>query len=455
VLPVTPLQQGLLFHRLRTGKESDAYAEQVRLRLSGPLDGPALRSAAQNLVARHEALRAAFFTEGVAEPVQLILPDAVLPWEESDLSGLDPANAAREADRLAASDRQRPFDVAVPPLLRCRLVRLAPQEHQLIVDFHHVLLDGWSVTLLVRELFALYEDSGALPGAPSIREWLRALRSRDHDAAVRAWRGALERIKEPALLATAEREVPAPAGREAPTGDAARHDSEPPSQRCTVDLPPRHTEELTALCRQNRLTLNTVASAMWGVLLGAETGTGDVVFGSTDSGRTPDVADVEELVGMLVNTVPVAVRLRPDETVLTLLRRMQDEQQRLAPHQHLGLGTLRRLMDWPVEFDTLMVFENPRLQLSPGPVSTALRITDVDISDDTHYAVSLLVTPGRSLRLSLTYRPGVITESRVCSLGERLRDLLAAVADDPHRRVGDLPAVGAASVSPAPGSTRV
>ncbi|MFF9127531.1 amino acid adenylation domain-containing protein [Streptomyces sp. NPDC014889] len=433
ILPVTPVQQGFLFHRLQDEDGPDVYTQQLVLRLGGRVSSTALRAAARELLARHEALRAGFFTEGLPEPVQLVVTEAELPWRETDLSHLDTHDADAEVHRLAEESRKVPFDLCTPPLLRLHLIRRSPQDHQLAIDYHHILLDGWSVTLLVRELFARYRGDSDPAPAPSTREWLRALRARDSDEATLAWRTALTGIPEPTVLAS--------------TADDRRPSA--PSARYILDLPAHTTESLASLGRGNRLTVNTIVQAMWGVLLGAETGTRDVAFGTTVSGRTPDVEAVEQMIGLLINTIPVAVRIRPEESVLTLFQRLQHEHQTLAPHQHLSLGTLQRLLGWSAEFDTLLVFENSEMQLhTTTGTAEGPRVTGVELSDDTHYAISLLATPGPQLRLSLTYRPGLIGVNRIRSLAERLAQLLTAVAEDPHRLVGELPtAAGAEGAS--------
>jgi hypothetical protein len=308
---------------------------------------------------------------------------------------------------------------------------LSPDEHQLAVAYHHILLDGWSVSLLVRELFALYRAPGGLPPAPPYRQWLRGLLARDREAAARAWGDAFGEVPNPVMLA--------PAGADRPA---------PPSARHVVGLSAAATARLNAFGRRNRLTVNTVIQAMWGILLGAETGARDVVFGTTVSGRGPETAGVEEMIGLLINTVPVVVRLRPDETALSLLRRLQDEQQRLAPHQHLGLGAIRRLLGWSTEFDTLLVFENPALQLT-GMLNTSEepRMTGAEFSDDTFYTVSVVATPGPRLRLNLTYRPDLLDEEGIRRLGDGLAELLSSVAGDPPPRVGALIDVAGAPLS--------
>ncbi len=412
ILPVTPVQQGFLFHRLQ---ETDSYTEQLRLELTGPVDARALREAAASALRRHAPLRAAFEVAGLPEPLQVVVAELEPPWRETDLSALGAAEARDRADVLADRSKATPFDVRTPPLLRLHLVHLPGGGAHLLLDYHHLLLDGWSVTLLVRELLA---PEAARTPAPPLRDWFRVLRAKDRDAAVAAWRSALDGIAGPTVLA-------APADGSSADGSSA-------SVHHVVDLPASVTARLVELTRTDRLTLHTIMVALWGFVLAAETGRRPAVFGTTVSGRMAEVPEVENLVAMLVNTVPVAVSVDPREPVRAFLRRVRAEQLALAPHQHLGLGTIRRLASWDAEFDTLLVFENPDLLLDDP------RIAGVRHSDDTHYALSLLVTPGETLRIAFTYRPHLVPETRVHRLADALSAHLTAVAEDGERPVGEL-----------------
>ncbi|WP_244211010.1 condensation domain-containing protein [Amycolatopsis kentuckyensis] len=403
ILPVTPVQQGFLFHRLQ---ETDSYTEQLRLELSGPVDAAALRAAAASALRRHAPLRAAFEVAGLPEPLQVIVDDLEPPWRETDLRALAPAEARARADVLAEKSQATPFDVRTPPLLRLHLVHLPGGTAHLLLDYHHLLLDGWSVTLLVRELLT---PAAGTP-APPLRDWFRVLRAKDRDAASAVWKSTLDGLT-PTLLAT-----PAPGSS--------------PSEHHVVELPAPVTARLVELAKTDRLTMNTIVVALWGAVLAAETGGRPAVFGTTVSGRMAEVPDVEHLVAMLVNTVPVVVQVVPGEPARAFLRRVRAERLALAPHEHLGLGAIRRLASWDTEFDTLLVFENPDLLLDDP------RIVDVRHSDDTHYALSLLVTPGETLRIAFTHRPHLIPGTRVRRLADALVAQLTTLAGGEEKPVG-------------------
>lgn len=161
VLPLTPLQQGLLFHALHEESSPDEYVSQVVLELAGPVRATELRTAAEALLRRHPNLNAAFLSDDLDAPVQIIPRSVPLAWVELDLQGRARADQRAERERLLAAQRESGFDPADPPLLRFALVRLAPQRHLLVLTNHHIVMDGWSYGVLLRELFQLYRDGGA------------------------------------------------------------------------------------------------------------------------------------------------------------------------------------------------------------------------------------------------------------------------------------------------------
>ncbi|MFD0394692.1 condensation domain-containing protein [Streptomyces nogalater] len=243
-----------------------------------------------------------------------------MPWREQDLTGR--ADPEAEAARLAGADRRARFDPARPPLLRFLLLRLGARHHRLVLTVHHIVWDGWSTSVLVRELFALYAGGRLAPVAPYGR-YAAWLAGRDRDAARQAWREALAGLPGPTLVGTTGR-------------------TEVPHGLVVHELDEATTRALTARTAAHGLTLNTVVQGAWAVVLGELTGGHDVVFGSSVSGRPPELPGVEGMVGLFTNTVPVRVRLAPDEPFPAALHRLQREQAALQPHDHLGLAEIQR-----------------------------------------------------------------------------------------------------------------
>nr|BAV56271.1 lesB [Lysobacter sp. RH2180-5] len=430
LLPLSPLQHGLLFHALYADADSDAasvdaadpYLVQMSLSIDGALDGARLRRAAQALLDRHANLRAAFVHQGLSAPVQAIARRLTVPWQELALSG-SPAQRETEFAQWLAADKRRRFDVVQAPLLRWALAALAPDRHRLVLTCHHILLDGWSMPILLEELFALYHsdaDAGALPPAPAYREHLAWLAGRDREAARAAWREALAGLDEPTRVA------PASAGAAAPRLLGER-------------LPAQLSERLGQLARDCGVTLNTAIQAAWALLLARLTRRQDVVFGATVSGRPPELAGSERMIGLFINTVPLRLRLRAQESGRELLQRLQREQSALLDHQHLGLSELQELAGHGELFDSLVVFENyPVDEAALREREGALRIDShhQDGGDASHYPLGLAVLPGPQLGLSLSYREDAFSPQQARRIVEAYAQILRELAEHPQRAVG-------------------
>ncbi|MGW4565574.1 condensation domain-containing protein [Streptomyces sp. NPDC004561] len=441
VLPATPLQEGLLFHARYDRTAPDVHHIQLVAELSGALDAGRLRRACAALLDRHQALRAGFTLTAAGHVVQPVPRAVDLPWAELDLRG----RGAAEREAFLAADRTRRFDPARPPLLRCTLLRHPADRHELVLTLHHLLADGWSLPVLLRDLLALYERDGdpaheaegaaALPPAPSPRGYHLWLAAQDREAAAAAWRAELAGLDGPTLVA--------------PGADSGGLPTLP--RRLTAELPARLTAELTGRARDLGLTVSTVVQGAWALLLAELTGRRDVVFGSTVSVRPPELPGVEEMVGLQIATVPVRVRAAHEDGLAALLRTLQDHRTDLAAHAHLGAAGIQRAVGAGPLYDTSTVFENYPADLAGQPAAAAgPRLTALTGVDAYHYPLKLTAGPGERLFLAVDHRPEAVPEHLARYALRRLQELCAAFAADPHQRIGGLLDAGAPQVPAAP-----
>ncbi|NNN33847.1 amino acid adenylation domain-containing protein [Streptomyces sp. S3(2020)] len=426
-LPLAPLQRGLYFHTAYDADGQDIYTTQLTLEVDGELDAVRLREACRALQRRHDALRAGFRTAPSGEPVQFISPAPPLDWRLCDLTGLPPDARTDAAADAVREERARRFDLARPPLIRFLLLRLDDRRWRLALTSHHLVLDGWSTSLVVDELWRLYGRGEAafeeLPPAPSYTSYLDWLADTGLDEAREAWSTALAGIDGPTLV------VPEAAGRAATV-----------PERVLRTLTPAVSAALTGVARDCGVTLNTVVLVAWGLVLRRLTGRDDVLLGMTVSGRTADVENVENLVGLLVNTLPARVAVRAGESLAQLLERVQDDQIDLFEHHHLGLSEIHRLTGHQALFDTTTAFENYPAggQGHDVPLDAGVRWTVADGFDATHYPLSVVCTPGDSLGVRLEFQPAHITRDRAERITDWFVRLLTRIAHDPHHDVDDL-----------------
>ncbi|MFF1698766.1 amino acid adenylation domain-containing protein [Streptomyces sp. NPDC058257] len=424
VWPLSPLQEGLLFHAAFDSEGPDVYQGQRLLELTGPLDADRLRASWQALLARHAALRAGFRRRKTGEAVQVIARDVELPWRAADLSGLAEEDASAEADRLAGRERAERFDLAAAPLLRLLLIRIGAERHRLVVTSHHVLMDGWSMPVLLGELSATYAaggDTSGLPPVTSYREYLSWLSRQDKDAARAAWQAELAGTDEPTLVA------PADSGR-----------SPMPPESLVNEIPEELTEGLTRFARGHGLTVNTVVQGAWALVLARLAGRTDVVFGATVAGRPMELQGVESMVGLFINTLPVRVRLDAEQPVARMLAGLQERQSSLMAHQHLGLPEVQGLAEsGGAVFDTLVVYENYPLPPARPPSQDTFTVRVAAGQETAHYPFTLVVAPvGERMLCKLDYRPDLFDRETAESVFAWLVRVLDQLVTDPSVPVG-------------------
>ncbi|WP_425301913.1 amino acid adenylation domain-containing protein, partial [Nocardia farcinica] len=423
VWPLSALQSGLLFHARLAAGSVDVYTAQAVLTLTGHVDPARLRAAAQAVLDRYENLRTAFLTDHDGNAVQVVLDGVRVNWSEHDRRDTGAAEDLIEADRMHR------FDLAAPPLIRFTLIRVGEQRWEFVVSNHHILLDGWSMPLLMRDLLMLYAthaDAAALPAVRSYRHFLEWAAQQDTAASLAAWRDALRGVTEPTLLARAD------AGREITAL----------SGEYLFDLDEAATARLTELASSLGVTPNTVLQVAWGILVGRMAGSEDVLFGTTVSGRPAQLAGVESMVGLFINTVPVRVRFDAAESARELLTRVQGEQADLLDHHYVGLADIQSAAGVGALFDTLVVFESYPVDAEGIQAQAAdidgMAVAGIEAADATHYPLTLIAQLDSRLRIRAGYLRDLFDEPTVRRIADRLVRVLTTITADPAVAVGDI-----------------
>ncbi|GAB4587093.1 hypothetical protein Ntsu_49250 [Nocardia sp. IFM 10818] len=421
ILPLSPLQLGLLYLTQVSGEESDPYLLQWSMELSGAVDLERLHRAAQTMVDRHAILRTAFGATAEGVPVQIVTAGLDVPWRVIDTPDADPAE-------LRAAELRRGFDLAAAPLLRFTVYRTESGRVHLVLTSHHLLLDGWSMPLLMKELLVSYAADGdsLLPRVRPYRDYIAWLAQRDRDQTIATWREALTGVT-PTRLVTA---VPPPAE------PAAGHGV------CAVLLSESETAALLAFATATEVTVNTVVQAAWALILASCAGHDDITFGAVVSGRPPQLDGVDGMVGLFANTIPVRVRLDAQESVRKLLIRLQAEQVSLLDSHQLGLAEIQRAAGAGELFDSVLAFESypvdaDGLRQAHGAID-GLEIAGLEAVNFTHYPVAVEVELGDHLRIAVQHRRDLIDTATAQALAHRLRLLLGEFVTTPDHTPADL-----------------
>ncbi|MBW8873687.1 MAG: amino acid adenylation domain-containing protein [Acidobacteria bacterium] len=433
VYPLSPAQSGMLFHSLMA-PQSGVYVTQVTCTLPADLDGPLFRQAWEKLVEGHEVLRTAFLWEGLDEPLQVVRKHVSLPWRNLDWRGLPPEEQQCRFEELRHGDQHDPLPLTSAPLMRFSLIRL-DRELAFLWTSHHLLLDGWSLPLLVRELGTVYAAlregrEPVLPPARPFSEYIVWLRKQDMSRAEPFWREELAGFTAPNSLGILGTASPVRAERD--SGDAEHE----------IRLSREVTSQLQALAARHKLTLQTVTLGAWAVLLSRYSGEEDVVFGSAVSGRPAALPGVETMVGMFINTLPVRARVNDAEPLPAWLQRLQERQLARQELEHSPLAQIQRWSEVPAGsplFETLYVFENYPNAGDGG--SSSLRIGNLRSFESTNYPITLTLTAADQVSLQLTSDRSRVDADAAPRLLQHLATLLAGmaeIAEGSQHRLGEL-----------------
>lgn len=282
----------------------------------------------------------------------------------------------------------------------------------MVLTNHHILLDGWSLTVLLQEVFAGYYGQ-RLPAAVPYRRFIGWLADRDVRSARSAWAEALAGFDTPTVVGTRD-----------PLGQGPRNVT-------SLRVSEKTTQALNDLARAQHTTISTVLQAAWTQLLMAMTGGRDIAFGVVVAGRPADVPGVDSMVGLLINTVPLRVTVSPDDTTADLLGRLADARSRTFEYEYLGLNEIHRAVGQSRLFDTVFVYENYPTDTSLLSGADGLTVSDVDSRDYYHYPLTVQAVPGDELDLRIQYRTDVFDDNAIQRLIAQLEQALIAMADDP------------------------
>ena len=426
---LTASQKGILFHTLLQGEGAPSYLAQIRCDLVGDMDTNLFRQAWDVVVSRHDMLRSLIVYEGLQEPVQVIAKKGDAGIEMHDFRHLDPDTSSARCDDIARQKLHSPIALDRFPMFRATAIQTAPQSTHLILDWHHILMDGWSLAVMSNEVLLVYaslkngQDHG-LPEPGTFRDHVIALNQQDSDQVQNFWREKLS-----GFTATT------------PISDQSDSASELYAEaNLNVLLDATSTERLYEFARRCRVTPNTVIQAAWALLLAKYNDTEDVMFGFAVTGRSSGISNYENTVGMFVNSLPMRINCAGSIAVVDWLQQVQNEQMELVQYENSSLVDIQRASVLPANapmFDSLMVFQNvPRLSVSN---EFPLEIHNRKVHENSPTPITIEVFPGQQLEVQVMYIEPLFSEHPVPQIIDHFIHIIKSIsANDANARVSDI-----------------
>ncbi len=431
VYPLTPFQQGMLFHVL-DAPDAGMYLNQQRYTLKGDLDLSAFRNAFQAVMDRHQILRTAFNLSAPDGPVQMVYRHLNLPWAVHDWRELSPAKEAEALQSLLQADYECGFDLAHPPLLRITLVRTEPEVYEFIWTFHLLLLDGWSVQVIFNELLSFYRafrtgQPATLAPPIRYREYIDWLQRQSQDQAENYWRQSLAGFTNPTSLGADRTAV---AG--APSTQTYKEKS--------LVLDDAIATALHSFAGQHRLTLNTLIQGAWALLLSRRSGSDDVVFGSVVAGRAADFPGIDAAVGVFVNALPARVRVPDDGPVAPWLEELQTQQAEARSFEYCSLVSIQGWSEVPRReplFESVLIFQNI-LTDDALPESEGVKVLGISSTERSNLPLALIVEPGARLVFRVVYQSSRFEDATIDRILENLQRTISEITTNPGTTLSSL-----------------
>ncbi|MCP4152045.1 MAG: amino acid adenylation domain-containing protein, partial [bacterium] len=437
ISPLTPMQEGMLFHSL-AAPGSRVYCMQSSFRLNAHWESSCLERSFRELVKRYDILRTVFLNEGFERPLQLVQQEVEVDYRFDDLT-VPGEGAHQDREAVIAGFRERyreqTFDLARGPLVRLGVMRVEPAIFELNWSFHHILMDGWCIGILFGDFLEIYNrlsqgKTGALAKPASYRKYIEWLEKQDGDRPKEYWSHYLKGYEEPAVI---------------PRHNNYEGDKDGFDNRCfTLRLERQKTAALNRMAGKNQVTLNTVMQAAWGITLGKYTGKRDVVFGGVVSGRPSEIKDVESIVGLFINTIPIRISFEKGISFDRLLHVVRDkaiagEANHYYPLAEIQAGSAlkQRLLDHFLVFENYPIPEKVMESMDSGK-DAPVEISEIDSSVYTNYGFYVTVIPGEQLIIKLNYNADIYESELINGMGNHLNDVLSQTINNDKITIDEL-----------------
>jgi amino acid adenylation domain-containing protein/non-ribosomal peptide synthase protein (TIGR01720 family) len=432
IYPLSGVQQGMLFESLYA-PDSGVYFQHWICTLNGALNLPAFEQAWQQVVARHSILRTAFVWEELTQPLQVVYRQVDVQLQTHDWQQLSAQQQQQQLEQLLQSQRQQGFQLSVAPLMHLCLIQLSADSYQFIFNHHHLLLDGWSMPLLLQDLLQFYQANSqgetlSLQPTPSYRNYIAWLQQQDLTQAELFWQQKLLGFNAPTPLVVGK----LPSVEQQPSGYSTQQ----------IQLTATATAQLQTFARQHQVTMNNLVQATWSTLLCRYSQETDVVFGATVSARPPAILGIESMVGIFINTLPVRVQVSEDTQVLALLKDLQAQQVESEQYSYSSLAEIQGLSDVPRGtslFESIVVFENYPIDEALQQKNYSFSLDNIYAIEQTNYPLTVVAVPGEQLFVKISYDNSRFDDTAIARLLGHFQTLLEGIVANPSQQIFQLP----------------
>ncbi len=433
IYELSPMQQGMLFHTL-AAPNSGVYFEQFCYTLQTQLNVSAFLKAWQRVLARHPILRTSFYWKNLDKPYQVVYRQVDLPWEFLDWRKLSLQEQQRQLEAFLKADRERGFELSLAPLIRLVLFQVTDDTYQFVFSFHHILMEGWSLTWLWKEFYGFYHAFSQsqdlhLERPRPYREYIAWLQQQDLSKAEAFWRETLKGFTVPTPLVMAKA-----------SGSNSCQDEDYDRQH--TQLSATFSAALKSFAQKHQLTLNILLKGAWALLLSRYSTESDVVFGATSSGRPAALAEAESMVGLFINTLPLRVQVHNDDFLLPWLKKLQAQEVQMRQYEYSSLIQIQQWSEIPRGqplFESLLVFNNYLVDSTQDKLAQSMRSSKYWSFEKTNYPLTVVVGTSLELSIIIAYDTHRFDSSIISRMLGHLKTLLEAIVANPAWRLRDLP----------------
>jgi amino acid adenylation domain-containing protein len=428
VYPLSPMQSGMFFHSLKN-EQSRAYFQQIIFKIRGKIDRDLLQQSFDLVIERYDILRTVFRIDKLEQPMQFVLKQRNFRMEFEDISHMKGNETGIYLEEFAKKDKARGFDLTRDMLMRVFLFKTGPGAYVLVWSFHHILMDGWCLGIIYKDLNYIYQT--LKQGKPIRMEpvfpyanYIKWLEGQEKTKGLQYWEKYLEGYDRQASLPKLANQTP----------------QDYRLEEYDLVIAEKEIAALNTIARKNRVTINTVFQTLWGILLQKYTNSDDVVFGVVVSGRPPQVKGVEQIVGLFINTVPLRIKNQPDESFAQLLKNVHENTIQAKNHEYLSLAEIQSKTQLKGNLiDHIMAFENLPFQEEIKNASRVggqepgeqLEVLEVAQTNHTNYDFNVIIVPQQPFIVKFNYNSFAYDKEFIERLGLHLQEMIKQTVENP------------------------